>query len=631
MDKSYFLQLVFCLLGIIASAQEDTITLPLINLESSLIKIDQEPGEIMISDDKNFRLSDPLDLLNQSGTLYINRQGITGIASQNLRNVGYSRSLITWNGIPINSPRNGGLDYQLLSPSIKNIMLYDGGRSGKTSSGAIGGELALRSADNFKQGFHGSAGITYGSYDLWQGAMNTSFANDKYEGSIKANYKFANNDFKYTRPSSNFTSGQTVFKRNNSTIQGFNIHQNNSWKLNALHTIKTNVWWQQFERQIPQGISSAYRGDQQSDENIRIGITHLASFRKGVLKSIVGYLHESITYQSELVAPVPGIAQRLFIETKYHHFVNENLNFTMGISSTQDGATDLFAGTDNYNQSSILGTINYTIKDTKLSLTLRPSYIDEINHPLTGNLIWEFPAGKNIRAYLKFGREYRYPSINDSFWVGPGGISNPNLKAEKSWLQEWNMVWEKSNNTRRDEYQLRFTIFNMLVDNWIQWLQNENQLWQPQNLKKVHSRGIKLKAKIKKNIFAQHYLTLQLNYQYNPSTNTATYFNQNLIEGKQLPRSPLHHGMLALNYQFRKFSVKYNHHLTGSRFENPQNTITNPGFNFADLALVYEMPLNESMLHLGFFLNNIFNNRFEVIPNYPMPGTNFRFSLNFDF
>ena len=70
----------------------------------------------------------------------------------------------------------------------------------------------------------------------------------------------------------------------------------------------------------------------------------------------------------------------------------------------------------------------------------------------------------------------------------------------------------------------------------------------------------------------------------------------------------------------------------GERYHNSTNILANheePWYTH-DLSASYLFNVKKTTLKITAEVNNIFNQQYDVIQNYPMPGRNYRIILKFD-
>ena len=137
-------------------------------------------------------------------------------------------------------------------------------------------------------------------------------------------------------------------------------------------------------------------------------------------------------------------------------------------------------------------------------------------------------------------------------------------------------------------------------------------------------------------------VALQLNFKFGPVeiSPRLTYTYQQARDltdpssewyGGQIPYIPEHSGSVILNGTWRGWSLNYSFIYTGERYESVANIPVNyaqPWYT-SDISLTKEFGLRKFRLRTTLEVNNIFNQQYEVVQCYPMPGTNFNVKVNF--
>jgi outer membrane receptor protein involved in Fe transport len=90
----------------------------------------------------------------------------------------------------------------------------------------------------------------------------------------------------------------------------------------------------------------------------------------------------------------------------------------------------------------------------------------------------------------------------------------------------------------------------------------------------------------------------------------------------QIPYIPRHAGSAIVQFNHKRLSLNYSFIYTGERWNAQVNNEYNhmqPWYTH-DLAANYTLPLKKGQMKLTLEVNNIFNQQYDVIANYPMPG-----------
>ena len=103
--------------------------------------------------------------------------------------------------------------------------------------------------------------------------------------------------------------------------------------------------------------------------------------------------------------------------------------------------------------------------------------------------------------------------------------------------------------------------------------------------------------------------------------------------GGQIPYIPWHSGSAIVGLNYKRWSFNYSFIYTGERYESVANIPENYALPWytSDFSISGKFLLKGRELKTTVEVNNIFNQQYEVVQCYPMPGTNFRIIIAFTF
>ena len=88
--------------------------------------------------------------------------------------------------------------------------------------------------------------------------------------------------------------------------------------------------------------------------------------------------------------------------------------------------------------------------------------------------------------------------------------------------------------------------------------------------------------------------------------------------------------ILTSNFESKWINFGFNHHFTGRRFANENNSLALNSYYLLDFNTYKVFQLkNKDELTLGAQLNNLTNQTYFTVINRPLPGFNFEFSLKY--
>ena len=238
----------------------------------------------------------------------------------------------------------------------------------------------------------------------------------------------------------------------------------------------------------------------------------------------------------------------------------------------------------------------------------------------------------NLRAYYK--RIFRMPTFNDLYYTDMGNITlNPEYATQYNVGFLYRLLTENGLlagiKLSADAY------YNYITDKIIAVPKGTGQYrWMMMNVGKVKIRGIDASARATLRFPAEVVMDINLNYTYQRAqdyTNPADNEDGGTYKG-QLAYIPWHSGSVVGHLNWRDFDLNYSFIYVGERYHTSANTRENheqPWYTH-DLSAGYVFHLGKTTLKVSGEVNNLFNQYYDVILNYPMPGRNYKLILKFD-
>jgi len=230
----------------------------------------------------------------------------------------------------------------------------------------------------------------------------------------------------------------------------------------------------------------------------------------------------------------------------------------------------------------------------------------------------------SLRAFYK--RIFRMPTLNDLYYTF---IGNKYLKPEYTTQYNVGAVYGRNFRrgiVRRVEVQAD-AYFNQVKDKIIAMPTSNQFQWTMLNLGYVEILGVDASAQLQWK-FGPVAVNTRLNYTYQEAEDRTDPASE--WYGGQIPYIPWHSGSVVVGGVWRDWDLNYSFIYTGDRYESRANTPANhaqPWYT-SDLSLSRNIRFRRSSLRVTLEVNNIFNQQYEVVQCYPMPGTNFKVKLN---
>jgi vitamin B12 transporter len=304
-------------------------------------------------------------------------------------------------------------------------------------------------------------------------------------------------------------------------------------------------------------------------------------------------------------------------DSSQYRFVNPVRNQLLTVL-----ATDLHFGRLSA-QASLLGTFVNDTVDTLTAAGRKQEYTPAIL------VSWQPAANPDLRLRASYKDIFRLPTFNDLYFTF---IGNTYLKPEFAKQADLGITYNKSfQNQALIYFAVQTDAYYNQVTNKIVAIPGQNLArWTMYNLGNVHIRGLEVNAQARWLLPPGIVLNTSLSYTYQKAadvTNSADPYNG------QIPYSPVNSGSFLLGADWHKFSFNYCYLYTGERYDEVDNIPANyvrPWYTH-DAGFSYTTEYRNNKIKFSAEINNLFNQSYDVILNFPMPGRNFRFTISTTF
>ena len=233
----------------------------------------------------------------------------------------------------------------------------------------------------------------------------------------------------------------------------------------------------------------------------------------------------------------------------------------------------------------------------------------------------------SMRAYIK--QSFRMPTFNDLYYTDMG---NANLVPERATQYDIGFALNKHfTHGIVSHAEMHFdAYYNAVHDKIVAYPKGQQFRWTMLNLGKVHIKGIDVEAEADFRITKDFVATARAQYTYQDARDVTdpadSYYND------QIPYIPWHSGSAILGLSYKNWDLNYSFIYAGERYDEQENILYNhmePWYT-SDLSLRYQFTVHSLRLTAQAEVNNVLDQQYEVIVNYPMPGRNFSLSLTVD-
>ena len=595
--------------------------------------------------------------------------GVGGVKTLDIRSMGTNHMGVFYDGIQLGNAQNGQIDLGKFSlDNIEEISLFNGQKSEILQAAkdfGSAGTVYLRSRrPRFRTGqkFAGNVTFRTGSFGLANPSARLDFRlSDNVSATVSAEYTYANGRYKF-RYRKVFSDGtlawDTTAVRQNGDIHALRAEAGlygfmNKGKWNAKFyyydsekgipgAIVNNVW-KNSQRQWDRNFFA--QGSFQKELSSRYELLANAKFARDYMRYLnpdttLMYIDNSF-YQNELYL---SLTQKLKILKGWEASLATDYQY-----NSLDATLTNFAYPIRHTLLTAIATAAEW-RGLKAQASLLWSYISDratIGSARSTKSVSKFTPAVflsykpwkeqefSVRAFFK--RVFRMPTFNDLYYTD---IGNADLKPEFATQYNLGVVYNRQFAPGSVLSSMAFTAdgyYNLVDDKIIAVPKGTGQYrWMMMNIGKVRIRGIDITARMDFRLPHDINIGGQLAYTFQKAqdyTDPTDCLDQAGTYKGQIAYIPWHSGSATLRATWQRAELDYSFIYVGERYHNSSNIRANyeqPWYTH-DIAASYTLPVAKSTIKLTAELNNLFNQQYDVIQNYPMPGRNFRIILKYDF
>ena len=590
--------------------------------------------------------------------------GVGGIKTVDIRSMGTHHLGIFYDGIELGNAQNGQIDLgQFSLDNIDEISLYNGQKSAifqPASDFGNAGSVYIRTRKpRFTDGknYNVKLKAKYGSSDLvrlsalWEqrlsSAVSTSLNAEHLTSSGK--YKF---NYRRVTPSG-VVAYDTTAVRQNGDIRADRIDFNVNGILQRGYW-NTKVYFYNSQRGIPGAIVNNVwrRGERQSDLNFFVQ----NRFQKDITDRfstqwLAKYAFYRTHYVNKDTTQLPADnrfwQQEFYLSTSNAYEILPNWSISASYDfrwNKLNADTYRFVFPTRFSNMISLATA-FEARFIRIQGSVLASFIHDKLHPttrlmpgmkatdnitkFTPALFIDFPiidkatngasTKLSVRTFAK--RSFRMPTFNDLYYTDLG---NSNLKPESATQYDLGVVFNKQYNghlLKNVQFQAD-GYYNTIHDKIIAYPKGQQFRWTMLNLGRVHIMGIDVMGAIALQPINDLVVTARLQYTYQDArdvTNASDVFYKD-----QIPYIPYNSGSAIVNLAYHNWTFNYSFIYSGKRYnqqENIPNNYMQPWYT-SDVSLQYDFKAFGTKCRAMLEVNNILNQKYDVILNYPMPGIN---------
>ena len=588
--------------------------------------------------------------------------GVGGMKTVDMRSMGSNHLGVFYDGIEIGNAQNGIVDLGKFSAdNLEEVALYNGQKSEIFQSAkdfGSAGTLYLKTRrPKFLNGknYHVVASMKAGSFALANPSLlYEQKLTETIHLSANAEYTYSNGRYHFNIHRVNQdgkVTWDTTGIRQNGDIQAFRAE---AGLFGYLPDGKWHVkgYYYQSERGIPRAIvrnvwTSAQR---QWDRNAFVqGNFTKTFFDRYDLSVSAKYSNDYMRYlnpdTTQQIIDMKFLQQEVYLSVTNRVSVfkwwdlalsgDYQLNWLYSRSMESNAifrhSGYLAAATDfHYKwvraQASVLGTFIKDITDT---------HVTETKYNFTPAVFISYQPLLKEHLYLRafYKQTYRMPTFNDLYY----DTYNKELEPEKATQYDGGIEYTKRLSIVSDA--LKYMQLRIKADGYFNQINNKivavpkgnsQYRWMMMNIGYVEIRGCDINAGLDFDFSHDVHWSIAGTYTYQKAQDF-TNAKDTITYGGQISYIPWHSCSATSNLSWKGWTLNYSFIYVGERYDNSANIPANhvqPWYTH-DLSLNKLFQFNGWKFSAGIEINNLLNQQYAVIRNYPMPGINGKAILKF--
>jgi len=318
------------------------------------------------------------------------------------------------------------------------------------------------------------------------------------------------------------------------------------------------------------------------------------------------------------------------VSPEIEHVISEGLEGVLGVELQRARLSGTDVGDRDRRQWGAWYSLHFTmalgtdvLHDLSLFPSLRYDWFSDFGEawsPKLGLSVTPFRV-LPLRIRASYGKSYRAPTFNELYWI-PGG--NPSLEPERSTAIDAGLI---ATFPLAGDLRLEAGVFSGETRDRILWLPGLNAVWTPENVDNVTIRGVELEAAW---LVFDRLIGLSLNSTWTDARKSSPSLPGDPTAGNQLIYVPQQTVNATVDVHAGPVDVRVQHNWVSFRYTSEANDQVLPSYGVTSASAQVRLPLAGSTVTVVGEIGNIFNESYEVMPQYPMPLRTFRVSLGVD-
>ncbi len=584
--------------------------------------------------------------------------GIGGLKTVSIRGMGAEHTAISYDGVVVGNVQSGQVDigrFALDNISVISLNIGQADDILQTARArASGGVLNLQTSfpELTNKNYKGHARVTGGSFGLFNPMLDyAQKINKNHSVSVNGSWQRADGNYPFTQKDDKIF---TERKRENSDVDIFRTEINLYSNLEKAGTLKTKIYYFDSERGLPGAVvkGNIYSKERLWDKNFFAQIAYEKYLgRKFKLRSQAKYDYVYTRYeddQSSGKTKDKYREQEVYLSNVLSYSLNDRVSFSFAedlfynklkseYTSKQSVIGDNLPYPERYNSLSAL-SFQYKSKYITVSSSLLATYISEkVKNNKNDNsykklspaisLSYQLFSTTNLRLRTSYKQVYRVPTFTELYYSSV----EKNLNPESAKQYNLGLTWVGSiSNSPIDYISFSADGYINKVDDKIVIIP-KTYLATTMNIGNADIKGIDVRVATNARINKEMSLQLVVSYSFIEALDVTSKDSERYKN--QLPYTPKHSGATTLSFNNPWADLSYSVVITAKRYSMPINEKATrvDGYSDHSISLFRQFKIKNTETYLQGNVLNLWNKRYDVIKNYPMPGRSFKISAGVKF
>jgi vitamin B12 transporter len=589
-----------------------------------------------------------------SGVLIKDYGGIGGLKTISVRSLGGLNTGLVYDGISIADAQTGQADLGKFSATFVQSLELDQANPQQIplpariyASASI---LAFTSnsfnTTNFTQK-KWLAGVNAGSFGLWQPYAGLYFPVSKnMVVTANAEATWARGDYPYSVENGMFSQKAV---RSNSDIQSFQGELNIVNRFADSSVLQTKLWGYNSERGLPGSIIffNDMAAQRLQDKNLFVQSRYLKKLNLATSLLVSAKYSSLYTKYTDpnFLNNAGGLDDRymqheIYGSMAFSHLIGKYFSFSLAADLA---STHLSANINNFptpTRTSLWNSLMLQFTQSHWQLNASLLYTNINDKTETGSAATNkskftpafslgYKPGPESPFLFRFFYKniFRIPTFNDLYYTYISNI-NPKLLPEYSNQYDAGFTYTRNFKSALSQFSISLDgYYNNIKDKIIAVPSQNLFIWTMQNIGKVQIKGVDINGQANGKFSSTVKWSARIAYTWQQALDvtdpsSAEYKNE-------IPYTPENSGSALAVLYFKNWSAGYSFLFSGMRYTLGENDPSNQlaGWNSQDAFISWQINCRDFRTTIKGEVNNIFNEQYDVIHYYPMPGRSYKLSI----